>query len=223
LKLTAKNIRYIVLLILLAFFSWLMLRTIVAYRTLKLDVGFLQFKQEYIHIDIWRAAFFTHVFSSMFALVAGFTQFSKTILKRWPKLHRVMGYIYVIDILFVTGPAGLVMSIYANGGILSKIAFTLLSILWIGFTAIALNKARKKKFIEHKQFMIRSYALTLSALTLRSWKVLFAAFTDITTYNRYRITAWLGWGLNLLIAELIIRRQQKKKSPVKETSIKLYS
>jgi uncharacterized membrane protein len=182
-----------------------------------MDVAFLALKQSYIHIDTWRIAFFTHVFSSMFALIAGFTQFSKSLLKKRPKLHRLMGYIYVIDILFITGPAGLIMSIYANGGISSKIAFTLLSFLWIGFTAIALNKARQKKFAAHKQFMIRSYVLTLSAVSLRSWKVLIAHFTHIAPLDRYRIIAWLGWGLNLIIAEIIIRQQQLKKSPVKET------
>ena len=180
------------------------------YTSLRTDVAFLQLKQMYIHITLWRVAFFTHVFTSMFALVAGFTQFSKTLLKKKPKLHRTMGYIYVVDILFVTGPSGLIMSYYANGGISSQIAFGLLSVLWIVFTAIALNKAIKKDFISHKKFMIRSYALTLSALSLRTWKVLLAQFTHLAPMDRYRIIAWLGWGLNLLIAEIIILQQMKK-------------
>jgi uncharacterized membrane protein len=187
-----------------------MLRIILLYTSLRTDVAFLQLKQMYIHITLWRVAFFTHVFTSMFALVAGFTQFSKTLLKKKPKLHRTMGYIYVVDILFVTGPSGLIMSYYANGGISSQIAFGLLSVLWIVFTAIALNKAIKKDFISHKKFMIRSYALTLSALSLRTWKVLLAQFTHLAPMDRYRIIAWLGWGLNLLIAEIIILQQMKK-------------
>ena len=59
--------------------------------------------------------------------------------------------------------------------------------------------------------MIRSYALTLSALSLPMWKVLFAEFSNIGPMDRYRIIAWLGWGLNLLIAEFIIMQQVKKK------------
>jgi hypothetical protein len=219
LKATVKNIYKICLLILLAFFSWLMLRIVLLYTSLRPDVAFLLFKQEYIHIESWRISFFIHVFTGMLTIVAGFTQFSKTILRKYPKLHRTMGYIYVIDVLVVTGPAAFIMSIYANGGISARISFTLLSVLWIGFTTAALIYALRKKFIRHKQFMIRSYALTLSAISLRVWKVIIACSFHIAPMDRYRIIAWLGWGLNLIIAELIIRQQiKKKKSPSRETS-----
>ena len=201
---THKNIFKVFLLSVLAFFSFLMLRIIFLYIPMQTDAGFLQLKQSYIHIYEWRIAFFVHVFSSLFALLAGFTQFSKWLLKNKPKLHRVIGYSYVINVLMITGPAGLLMSFYANGGAPSRIAFVLLSVLWISFTAIALYKAIKLQFKVHRIFMIRSYALTLSAITLRMWKVLIAYFTDIPPMDRYRIIAWLGWVLNLLVAELII-------------------
>ena len=67
-------------------------------------------------------------FTSIFALLTGFTQFSKTLLKTRPVLHRKLGYLYVINVLFITGPAGLIMSLYANGGIASRIGFAILSI-----------------------------------------------------------------------------------------------
>ncbi|MBL0146104.1 MAG: DUF2306 domain-containing protein [Chitinophagaceae bacterium] len=108
-------------------------------------------------------------------------------------MHRGLGYVYVINILLVTGPAGLLMSFYANGGLSSRIAFVLLSFLWIFFTAFALFKAVQKDFATHRIYMIRSFALTLSAITLRSWKVILANFTDIAPMDRYRIIAWLGW------------------------------
>lgn len=181
------------------------------YIPIQTDVAFLQLKQPYIHITSWRIAFFVHVFSSLFALLAGFTQFSKWLLRNRPKLHRALGYTYVINVLMITGPAGLLMSFYANGGISSRIAFVLLSVLWIAFTGIALYKAVKKQFKAHRIFMIRSYALTLSAVTLRVWKVLFANFTDIPPMDRYRIIAWLGWTLNLLLAEWLIYYYIKRK------------
>jgi uncharacterized membrane protein len=188
-----------------------MLRILFIYIPVKNDVGFLQLKQSYIHLTAWRTAFFTHVFSSILVLAAGFTQFSKKLLRQIPKLHRALGYVYVLNILMVTGPAGLLMSFYANGGISSRVGFILLSVLWIGFTALALYHAIKKNFKLHRNFMIRSFALTLSAITLRSWKVILANFTDIPPMDRYRIIAWLGWALNLLIAELLIKYYINKK------------
>ena len=208
---TRKNILNLFFLAVLGFFSFLMLRIIFLYIPVQTDVAFLQLKQPYIHITAWRIAFFVHVFTSMLALVAGFTQFSQRIRRRYPAIHRVFGYVYVIDVLMVTGPAGLLMSFYANGGISSRIAFVLLSVLWILATAIALYKAKKKSFNAHRIFMIRSYALTLSAITLRIWKVLLAQFTTLPPMDRYRIIAWLGWTLNLLAAECIIYYYIKKR------------
>ncbi|MBP6432189.1 MAG: DUF2306 domain-containing protein [Ferruginibacter sp.] len=182
------------------------------YIPIKNDVGFLQLKQSYIHITEWRIAFSVHVFSSILVLLAGFTQFSNSILKRYKKWHRALGYTYVINILLITGPAGLLMSFYANGGLSSRVGFILLSILWFFFTAMALYKAVKKQFIAHRIFMIRSFALTLSAITLRCWKVLLANFTDIPPMDRYRIIAWLGWTLNLLIAEWYIYKFIKQQN-----------
>ena len=135
---TFKNISGVILLSLLAWFCWLMLKIIVLYIPLNPDTGFLQLKQAYLHIDTWRVAFYIHVFSSLLALLAGFTQFSKTFLKTRPGLHRKLGYAYVINILCVTGPAGLIMSFYANGGLPSRVAFIILAFLWIFFTAMAL-------------------------------------------------------------------------------------
>lgn len=211
---SGKNIFKVFLLTALAFFSFLMLRIIWAYIPMKTDTAFLQLKQQYIHITEWRVAFFVHVFSSMLVLAAGFSQFSKKLLKKRPKLHRTLGYVYVLDILMVTGPAGLLMSFYANGGLSSRIAFILLSVLWIAFTAIALYKAIKKDFVAHRIYMIRSFALTLSAVSLRIWKVVIAYSSDMAPMDRYRIIAWLGWTLNLLIAEWIIYKyiKHRKKS-----------
>jgi hypothetical protein len=223
LKPTFKNISGIILLTALAFFCWLMLKIVLVYAPMKLDAGFLLLKQDYIHIDLWRVAFFTHVFTSMLVLIAGFSQFSTTLLQKKPTLHRTLGYIYVINILFITGPAGLIMSFYANGGMIARIAFISLSVLWIFFTAIALYKAIQKDFIAHKKFMIRSYALTLSAISLRSWKVLLAHFTDMRPMDRYRVIAWLGWGLNLLIAEFIILQQIKKRQAIALANKKISS
>jgi hypothetical protein len=39
----------------------------------------------------------------------------------------------------------------------------------------------------------------------------FAEFSHLAPLDRYRIIAWLGWVLNLLIAEMIIRWVIKRK------------
>lgn len=140
-------------------------------------------------------------------------------MKTRPILHRKLGYLYVINVLCITGPTGLIMSFYANGGMVSRIGFILLALLWMLFTAVAFYKATKHEFIAHQAFMIRSYALTLSAISLRGWKVIIAEFTNIGPLDRYKIIAWLGWVLNLLIAEIIILWLIKRKLGQKDTLV----
>lgn len=195
-----------------------MARISLAYIPYNTDVGFLRIKQQYIDIVHWRVAFFLHVYASMWVLFAGFTQFSKWIQRNNPRLHRILGYIYVVDVLLITGPAGLLMGFYANGGFSSRIAFVTLAVLWIFCTAMALAKARQKNFKAHRAYMIRSYALTLSALTLRAWKYAITNSFELPPMDVYRAVAWLGWVPNLLLAEYIIRRNtmkrpNKKRSP----------
>jgi hypothetical protein len=200
------------LLLVLAFFSALMLQITLQYIPIRTDAAFLQIKQEYIDITPWRIAFFVHVFSSLFVLIAGFTQFSGYLLSHYKKLHRVIGKLYVIDILFITGPASFIMALLANGGISSRIAFTTLAILWIVTTAKAWRSAMARQITTHKEWMMRSYALTLSAITLRAWKWGLIMLFHLRPLHAYMIVAWMGFVPNLLFAEWLIRRARAARS-----------
>lgn len=198
-------------LVTLAFFAWLLLKITLQYIPIQDDVAFLRIKQAYIEIKHWKIAFFVHVFTSMFALVAGFTQFSRYLLRQYKPLHRWMGRVYVLNILAFTGPSGLIMSFYANGGWTSRMAFILLSLSWLGTTFMAYQTVRAGNFVAHRHWMYRSYALTLSAVTLRAWKWVLVLLFEPRPMDVYRLVAWLGFIPNLLLAEWLIRRHQKRK------------
>lgn len=202
---------WFVIMIALAFFSWLMLGITLEYWPIRSDAAFLQIKQQYLGIRHWEIAFWTHVFTSMLPLLAGFTQFSPFILQRRPRIHRLMGKIYVLSVCFVTGPASLVMAFYANGGLTSRIAFAMLAILWLLTTAMGWWKISSRDWKSHSEWMTRSYALTLSAITLRVWKYLIVMTFAPPPMDTYRIVAWLGFIPNLIFAEWWIRRGRIKR------------
>lgn len=205
-----KTIPWIAALAALAFFSWLMLRITLEYWPIRNDAAFLQIKQQYLGIRHWELAFWIHVFTSMPALLAGFTQFAPWLLAKRPKLHRLMGRVYVFTVCFVTGPSSLVMAFYANGGITSRIAFATLALLWLATTAMGWRTALRRDWGSHRKWMIRSYALTLSAITLRIWKYLIVFAFAPPPMDVYRVVAWLGFVPNILFAEWWIRRGRKK-------------
>ena len=190
----------------LAYFSYLLLLISLQYIPFSKDVAFLNIKLNEVLLPFYIPFFKAHVFTSFFLLIAGFTQFSKWIRTRYRQLHRWMGWSYITILLLFSAPSGLVLGWHANGGWSSQLAFLLLGVLWIYTTTQALRYALKKDWRRHRNFMIRSYALTLSAISLRLFKWVIVGIWHPLPMDTYRIVAWLGWVVNIMIAEWIIYR-----------------
>jgi hypothetical protein len=188
-------------------FSWLMLKLTIPYFSFEYDVSFLLTKQSILHIASWRWAFYIHISTSLIVLFTGIFQFVNYLLVHYPRLHRVLGKIYLITVLFFSAPSGLIMSFYANGGLWAQLSFVCVSVLWWVFSFIAYQKIKQRKVAQHIDFMIRSYALTLSAISLRLYVVFLPHLFHLHSHEMYTLVAWLSWVPNLLVAEIIIRSQ----------------
>jgi uncharacterized membrane protein len=210
LGLNYKNVVISFLILLYIFFCYQMLLITLQYIPYNTDVAFLRIKQDVIDIPFYKIAFFTHVYTAMFVLPAGLTQFSAYIRKHYAELHRITGWVYAFTVVILAGPSGFYMGVYANGGMISQIAFCILAVLWIYFTAMAIVRAKQNNFKSHREYLIRSFALTLSAITLRAWKYILVFLFEPRPMDVYHLVAWLGWIPNLLIAEIIITKLNKK-------------
>lgn len=198
---------YWILAIPLIYASYLLVLLTLPYLQLKPGVEFLKTKQFVYHLPWYRWSFYIHVFSSLVLVLSGFFQFNKTWLRKYPKMHRRTGMLYVVVVLVLSGPSGWIMSLYANGGVATQTSFLTLSSLWWFSTLMAYLTVRKHEYTSHIRWMMRSYALTLSAVTLRFYAYLFdffkVQFDPITTYT---ILAYISWIPNLIIAELLLRK-----------------
>jgi len=190
----------------IVFFFCVMLKITLPYFSFRYDVDFLLTKQHVLYLFTWRLAFYTHISSSLFVLLLGGVQFSQTLLLKKPKIHRLCGKIYVGLVLFVSAPSGLIMGFYANGGWAAKTSFVIISVLWWYFTFVAYRKAVRRDLASHLAYMFRSYALTLSAITLRMYVLLLPAVIHLHGREMYTLVAWLSWVPNLMIAEVLIRK-----------------
>lgn len=155
---------------------------------------------------MWRAAFYIHIFLGGVVLLVGWSQFSDRLRLQKVYLHRSLGKIYVIGVL-LSGVAAFYISFFATGGIIAKSGFNVLAILWVFITVMAYVRIQKKEIASHQRWMIRSYALTFAAVTLRIWLPTFQLFLDMTFLDAYKIIAWLCWVPNLMVAEFIIRKK----------------
>lgn len=199
-----------ILLSIYIYLCWLMLRICLSYFPWSPTRGFLALKQDVVKFSPWQWAFKIHVASSSLILLAGFSQFWTGFRLRYPKWHRRLGWLYVLAVLVLAAPSGLIMAFYAAGGWLTQLCFVLLSVVWIIATILAVYYAVSRRWQLHRHWMIRSFALSLSALSLRSWKLLLYQLapyvSGLSPQLIYQLEAWLGWLVNLLIAEFIIYR-----------------
>ena len=205
-KTTIKTYFSAFLIMLMLFFVFLMVRITIPYLSFRTDVNFLLTKQNVIHLSIWRQAFYIHIALSTFVLLVGIFQFVKPIIRKWPKTHRLLGKIYIILVLLFCAPSGFVMALYANGGFWARTSFVITASLWWLFTFLAYKNARDKQFKLHIANMYRSYAMTLTAISLRLYVLILPHFIHLHSSQMYTLVAWLSWIPNLIIAELLIRK-----------------
>ncbi|MGL6127566.1 DUF2306 domain-containing protein [Chryseobacterium artocarpi] len=202
-------------------FSILMLKTISQYISGDKNIGFLAFKQEVIHNPYWMAFFYVHIFSITLCLLAGLTQFSNQFLKENKSLHRIIGKMYVYNILIINVPACFVLGIFSNGGLIGITGFLIQDFLWAYFTVIAVLSIKKGDIIRHKNYMILSYAITTTAITFRIIKNL---VYDDNLYDYelfYGINVWLALIINLLIAYWVLKvNESSLKRDIRKADIK---
>ncbi|MBE5314303.1 MAG: DUF2306 domain-containing protein [Xanthomonadales bacterium] len=145
-----------------------------------------------------------HFFASGLALLVMPLQFAPALRVRWPALHRVAGWLYVLAVL-IGGVSGLLLAARAQGGWVTGTSFVLLALLWLGSTGAALYFAVRRDLAAHRRWMLRSAALTFAAPTLRLYLVLGIAGFGLDFLSAYTLAAWLCWTLNLLLVELSLR------------------
>jgi len=127
-----------------------------------------------------------------------------------------MGKTYVGLVLLFSAPSGLIMAFHANGGMWAKLSFILLTTFWWWFTYKGYTTARAKEFSAHKKWMIRSYALTFSAITLRLSQMVLGIFFYLDPVFQYILVSWTSWTVNLFVAEIIIKAQYFKHRSSRE-------
>ncbi|MFG2232679.1 DUF2306 domain-containing protein [Streptomyces sp. NPDC048723] len=160
-------------------------------------------------------AFYVHIVTAGLALALGPWQFSRR-LRRRLRLHRGIGRAYLVSVA-IGSLSALVMSFFSSVGLLGFFGFGSLAVLW-GWTAWRGYKAiRERDIRSHQAWMIRNFALTYAAVTLRLWfgvlifaQVPFAHDSDpfdaILT-QAYAPLPFLCWLPNIVIAEFMIRRR----------------
>lgn len=192
----------------IVFFSLLLVKNTLPYFSFSNQFGFIEERAILFLKPIYKYCFYIHIFAGMFCIVAALTQFSSYILKQRRAIHIWMGKTYVFVVLVLGAPTGLYMSFFAKGSVWERLLFMFMAVYWFYSTAKGLQTIKVKNVIAHKNWMIRSYSMALTAVTFRVYHLFFFYFGFNHLHN-YEISLWISVLGNMLVAEYLIYHKSR--------------
>lgn len=163
-----------------------------------------------------------HVAGAGIALLAGPAQFSKTLRKRLPRVHRIAGWVYVCAVLISTPFA---MRLANDSCVACVLPFEVWGFVTLVFTAIAVMMAIMGNYKAHRDFMIRSYVMMYAFVIVRLDGHLLGTPFELPGpmgFDRGGFVIWYAWVIPLLAVEASIvwfptvqRVLKRRRGPVR--------
>ena len=165
-----------------------------------------------------------HVPSAATAMILGALQFVPRIRARRP-VHRAIGrtFLGVGTLAFMV--TGIPLALSTPDGNITRFGVLVPATLWPVVAVIAWRAIRRRDVVRHREWMIRLYAITFFAITTRMLvplMLLVQVPVMSSWYDGDRQAAvsasipygqWLGWIIDLAVAEWIVRRTRGRSLP----------
>lgn len=145
-----------------------------------------------------------HIVSGTVAIATLCLQMWPWLRKRYPAVHRVSGRLYVFAGVIPTTLLIFALLGLASARNASTLGAVLLSTLWLTTTVLGYHTGRQRRYVEHRRWMVRSFALGIAILWTRpAFDVAFTVPALAKELDLVQtVVGWAPWLLNLAIAEL---------------------
>lgn len=200
---TKTSITFIFFWLPVIFFSLLLIRNTIPYFSFNKDFVFIEERAVLFLKPIYSYSFYIHIFAGIFCIGTALLQFSSFILKKRKAIHVVSGRIYVMVVLLLGAPTGMYMSFFAKGGLSEKVLFMFMAVSWFMFTLLGFTSILHRQILSHKRWMIRSYAMAMTAVTFRIYYIVLYLL-DVPELQNYEVSLWMSVIGNILVAEYLI-------------------
>lgn len=170
---------------------------------------FIMQKGEIGESMVWRTSLYIHIAGGLLCLFAALPQLSGKLVRRFPGIHRRAGKIYGASVLFLVCPTGFHLALYAKGGFFGKLGFLTLSFaaFYTTLTGWRAVLPPQRDMAAHRIWMIRSFALTASAVTFRIYHTL-GYLAGLGPDTNYVASLWMSLLGNVAVTEIILHRRQ---------------
>src|SRR5712664_2483332 len=161
------------------------------------------------HFAGQRSLVLAHILPAMLFMVLGPLQFVRGLRSAYPQVHRWSGRIFLIASA-VVGVTGLTLAFGKTiGGVDEKAAIILFGSFFLIALAKALWHALRREFAQHREWMIRGYAIGLAVATVRPIMGTFFAAALLRGHapepkEFFGTAFWVGFTLQMIAAEIWI-------------------
>jgi uncharacterized membrane protein len=148
---------------------WIVMAVATLYITLHIEVPLLRQHTEQIYFRTIPFLIFPHIAAGILALLSGPPQFSSRLRRRSTEFHRILGRVYVISVL-IAAPLAIILAYHRRIPHIIPYFFlgsSLQATTWIVTTVAAFLTARNRQIQQHRQWMVRSYAVTFTFIGIR--------------------------------------------------------
>ena len=149
-----------------------------------------------------------HVASGVVALTVGLVQLWLGLTQRVTRLHRTLGKLYV-GIILSGSIAGFYLALTINGNPPYASGLFTLCVAWVITTSMAVLAIRRRDVIQHREWMMRSYAVTFAFVTFRFGVDLLVS-QGVATSDAQAIMAWACWAVPLLLLEPLLQLRKAR-------------
>ncbi|GAA1991024.1 DUF2306 domain-containing protein [Amycolatopsis minnesotensis] len=166
-----------------------------------------------------------HIGFGTIATVAGLAQFWPWLRRTRPRAHRWAGRVYFFAGVFPAMVLTVPVVLASESGMSNVSALATMLVMWAITGVAGLRAARSRRFSDHRAWMIRNYAVTVSVHASRLWGAVviplvllqadgpaYQGDTRAIIHDIAGAGAWLGLFVNLAVVEWYLRRRAR---PVK--------
>lgn len=147
-----------------------------------------------------------HIAGGITALTVGLVQLWLGLTNRTTALHRALGKLYV-GVIAVGSIAGFYLAVTISGNPPYASGLFFLCVAWVVTTTMAVLAIRRRNILQHREWMIRSYAVTFAFVTFR-FGVDALTSQGVQGSDAQAIMAWACWALPLLLLEPLLQFQK---------------
>ena len=158
-----------------------------------------------------------HITSGAVALLLGPFALWLGMGRRRMPLHRILGMTYMVSVT-LSCAAAFYLAFHTDISWIFGMGLAGLATAWVITTGLAFISIRKRLIPQHKEWMIRSYVVTLAFVNFRILVGILEIAGVGTLVEQLNVASWFCWAVPLLVTEAILQGRKILQAQSREAN-----